>query len=334
MRAAKYLGMDSDQPSFTDVEYGNRRCVSRREQFLETMDSTIPWTVWVGLIEPHYYASGPGKKGRKAKPIATMLRMYLLQVWFSLSDEGVEEAIHDSYAMRRFMGLDFVVEQVPDATTLLHFRHLLEKHQLGEKLFEAQNEIFDQEGWIMRGGSIVDATIIAAPSSTKNAGGTRDPEMHQTKKGNQWYFGMKAHAGVDAGTGYVHSMTCTAANVHDLDEAVHLVRADDEVVYVDAGYQGAHKRPEIASDEDLSKIEWRVAARKGVLKTMAEPDRVMESRKASVRAKVEHPFLVVKRDFGFTKTRYRGIAKNRNHLHMLFASANWLMRARAVALVG
>jgi len=326
--------MDSDQPSFTDIEYGNRRRVSRREEFLDTMQATIPWDVWVGLIEPHYYASGPGKRGRKAKPIATMLRMYLLQVWFSLSDEGVEEAIYDSYAMRRFMGLDFAVEQVPDATTLLHFRHLLEKHQLGEKLFEAQNETFEQQGWIMRGGSIVDATIIAAPSSTKNTSGERDPEMHQTKKGNQWYFGMKAHIGTDAGTGYVHSMTCTAANVHDLDEAVNLVRADDEVVYVDAGYQGAHKRPEIAEDEDLSKIEWRVAARKGVLKTMTEPDRAMESRKASVRAKVEHPFLIVKRDFGFTRTRYRGIAKNRNHLHMLFASANWLMRARAVALTG
>ncbi len=186
----------------------------------------------------------------------------------------------------------------------------------------------------MRGGSIVDATIIAAPSSTKNATGERDPEMHQTKKGSQWYFGMKAHIGVDAGTGYVHSVTCTAANVHDLDEAPNLVRPDDEVVYCDAGYQGAQKRPEIAGDEHLSKVQWRVAARKGVLKTMPGPDRQAESRKASVRAKVEHPFLIVKRDFGFTKTRYRGIGKNLNHLHMLFASANWLMRARAVTLTG
>ena len=326
--------MDSDQPSFTDVEYGNRRRVSRRERFLEAMNATIPWTSWVELIEPHYYADRPGKKGRKAKPVETMLRMYLLQVWFSLSDEGVEDAIYDSYAMRRFMGLDFAVEQVPDATTLLHFRHLLERNCLGEKLLAAQNEIFEKEGWIMRGGSIVDATIIAAPSSTKNASGERDPEMHQTRKGNQWYFGMKAHIGVDAGSGYVHSLTCTAANVHDLDEAVNLVRADDQVVYVDAGYQGAHKRPEIAEDEHLSKVEWRVAARKGVLRTMTEHDRAVESRKASVRAKVEHPFLVVKRDFGFTKTRYRGIGKNLNHLNMLFASANWLMRARAVALMG
>ena len=326
--------MPSDQPSFTDIEYGNRRRVSRREQFLQTMDATIPWSVWVAVIEPFYFQDKPGKKGRKAKPIEAMLRMYLLQVWFSLSDEGVEDAIYDSYAMRRFLGLDFAVEQVPDATTLLHFRHLLEEHKLGEKLFAAQNRIFSEQGWIMRGGSIVDATIIAAPSSTKNATGERDPQMHQTKKGNQWYFGMKAHIGVDAGTGYVHSVTATAANVHDLDQAANLVRTDDEVVYADAGYQGAPRRPEIADDEQLSKIEFRVAARKATVKTMPAHDRALESRKASVRAKVEHPFLIVKRDFAFTKTRYRGMAKNLNHLHTLFASANWLMRARAVALTG
>ena len=326
--------MRSEQQSFTDVEYGNRRRVSRRERFLETMDATIPWAAWVGVIEPHYYADRPGKRGRKAKPVETMLRMYLLQVWFSLSDEGVEDAIYDSYAMRRFMGLDFAVEQVPDATTLLHFRHLLEAHQLGEKLLAAQNEIFEAQGWIMRGGSIVDATIIAAPSSTKNATGERDPEMRQTKKGNQWYFGMKAHIGADAGTGYVHSVAVTGANVHDLDEVVNLVRADDEVAYTDAGYQGVDRRPDVTSDEHLSTVAWRVAARKGQLRTMTGPDRAIESRKESVRAKVEHPFLIVKRDFGFSKTRYRGLAKNRNHLHVLFASANWLMRARAVALTG
>jgi IS5 family transposase len=321
----------SEQPSFTEVEYGNRRRVCRREQFLGMMDATIPWASWVGLIEPFYYS---GKRGRKPKPVETMLRMYLLQVWFSLSDEGVEDAIYDSYAMRWFMGLDFAVEQVPDATTLLHFRHLLEKHRLGEKLFESQSQIFTEQGWIMRGGSIVDATIIAAPSSTKNATGERDPEMHQTKKGNQWYFGMKAHIGVDAGTGYTHSVSATAASVHDLDQVADLVRDDDEVVYADAGYQGVEKRPDVAGDGHLSKVEFRVAARKGKLASMPAHDREVESRKASVRAKVEHPFLIVKRDFGFTKTRYRGLAKNLNHLHMLFTSANWLMRARAVALAG
>ena len=322
------------QPSFTDVEYGNRRRISRREQFLEQMDATIPWDRWVAVIEPFYYQQVPGKKGRKAKPVETMLRMYLLQAWFSLSDEGVEDAIYDSYAMRRFMGLDFGTEQVPDATTLLHFRHLLEKHELGARLLAAQQEIFEAKGWMMRGGSIIDATIIAAPSSTKNATGERDPEMHQTKKGNQWYFGMKAHIGVDAGTGYVHSVSATAANVHDLDESVNLVRDDDEVVYADAGYQGVQRRRDVAENEHLSGVEWRVAARKGWLKMMPEPDRHLESRKAAVRAKVEHPFLIIKRDFGFIKTRYRGIAKNLNQLQVLFASANWLMRARAVALMG
>jgi IS5 family transposase len=326
--------VDSDQASFTDVEYGQRRRVSRREQFLQAMDAAIPWGRWVALIEPYYYTDAAGKRGRKAKPLETMLRMYLLQAWFSLSDEGVEDAVYDSYAMRRFMGLDFTVEQVPDATTLLHFRHLLEEHRLGEKLFAAQNEIFEEQGWIMRGGSIVDATIIAAPSSTKNATGTRDPQMHQTKKGNQWYFGMKAHTGVDAGTGYVHSVSVTAANSHDLDQITTLVRADDDVVYADAGYQGVHTRPEVTDDEHLAGVQFRVAARKGRLRTMPEPDRAAESRQASVRAKVEHPYLIIKRDFGFTKTRYRGLAKNRNHLHVLFASANWLMRARAVALTG
>jgi transposase, IS5 family len=223
-----------------------------------------------------------------------------------MSDEGVEDAIHDSYAMRRFMGLDFAVEQVPDATTLLHFRHLLEKHELGEALFAEQNRIFEEQGWIMRGGSIVDATIIAAPSLTKNAAGERDPQMRQTKKGNQWYFGMKAHIGADAGSGYVHSVAVTGANVHDLDEVTNLVRNDDEVAYADAGYQGVDRRPEVTGSEHLSTVAWQVAARKATLKTMAETDRAIESRRAPVRAKVEHPFLIVKRDFGFTKTRYRG----------------------------
>ena len=291
-----------------------------------------PWATWVGLIEPHYYSDRPGKTGRKAKPVATMLRMYLLQVWFNLSDEGVEDAIYDSYAMREVHGPGLRDRAGPGRDHAAALPTPVEDHKVGEKLFAAQNEIFEREGWIMRGGSIMDATIIAAPSSTKNASGTRDPQMHQTKKGNQWYFGMKAHLGVDAGTGYVHTVTATAANVHDLDEAANLVRADDETVYADYGYQGAAKRPEITAHEHLSKIEWRIAARKGALKTMTDHDRAIESRKAAVRAKVEHPFLIVKRDFAFTKTRYRGIAKNLNHLQMLFASANWLMRARAVAL--
>ena len=323
------LVVNESQPSLSEVEYAQRRRVPKREEFLTRMDQVVPWAEWVGLIEPFYHHN---RRGRRAVPLETMLRMYLLQVWFHLSDEAVEDQINDSYAMRRFMRLDFATQQVPDATTLLHFRHLLETHRLGEAMFTQLTGLFEANGWIMRGGSIVDATIIAAPSSTKNTTGTRDPAMHQTRKGSQWYFGMKAHAGVDAGTGYVHSVTATGANVHDLDQITHLVRADDQVVYADAGYQGVDKRPDISSDDHLSQIQWRVAARKGVLKTLPACDRVIESGKASVRAKVEHVFLVLKRDFGFTKTRYRGLPKNLHHLHVAMASANLLMRARAITI--
>lgn len=234
--------MTAGKISFTDVEYGQRRRVSRREEFLAMMDRTIPWAQWVKLIEPHYYSN---TRGRKPRALETMLRMYLLQTWFSPSDEGVEEAIYDSYAMRGFMELDFTVEQVPDATTLLHFRHLMEGKNLGAELFAAQNRLFEEQGWVMRGGSIVDATIIAAPSSAKNAAGARDPEMHQTKKGNQWFFGLKAHIGVDAGTGYTHTVTATAANVHDLDQAAKLVRADDQVAYAAPGTRALTTDPRL-----------------------------------------------------------------------------------------
>lgn len=322
---------DDLQPSFADVEYQNRRRVTRREEFLAKMELVVPWDEWIGSIEPVYY---DGKKGRKPKPLQMMLRMYLLQVWFGLSDEGVEDAIYDSYAMRSFMRLDFAREQVPDATTLLHFRHLLETHGLGEQLLAAQTRVFEEQGWIMRGGTIVDATVIDAPKSTKNRGGSRDPEMRQVKKGNQWYFGMKAHVGVDAGTGYVHTVTTTPANVHDIVETVNLIRDDDEVVWADAGYLGVGKRPEIRSDEHLASVEFRVAPRKKQVEAMGLFEQGLLRRQAGVRAKVEHVFLIVKRDFGFAKTRYRGLAKNTTMLNVLFASANLLMRARATALVG
>ena len=321
--------MRGSQPSLGDAEFEVYRRPTRRDEFLSKMEQVIPWPEWVGLIEPFYYAN---TRGRRPVGVETMLRMYLVQVWFHLSDEATEDAVNDSRAVARFVGVDLAAGRAPDATTLLHFRHLLEKHQLGEAMFDALNRLFEANGWVMRGGSVVDATIIAAPSSTKNATGTRDPEMHQTKKGNQWYFGMKAHIGVDAGTGYVHSVTVTAANVSDLDQTAHLVRPDDEVVYADAGYQGIAKRPDIVTDEHLSGVQWRVAARKTLLKAMPAHDQRIESRKASIRAKVEHPFLILKRDFGFTKTCYRGLVKNLNRLHVAFASANLLMRARAVAL--
>ena len=290
----------------------------------------------MAVIEPFYYADRPGKKGRKAKPIETMLRMYLLQVWFSLSDEGVEEAIYDSYAMRRFMALDFAVEQVPDATTLLHFRHLLEKHELGAELLAAQTELFEAQGWIMRGGSIVDATIIAAPSSTKNATGTRDPDMHQTKKGNQWHFGMKAHIGVDEESGLVHHVECTAANVADVTQVHKLLHGKEDTICGDSGYTGADKREELQDCE----AAFFIAAKRSVLQAIGNKrERAREQRwehfKASVRAKVEHPFRVVKRQFGYTKVRYRGLAKNTAQVLTLFALSNlWMARRRLLLPAG
>lgn len=246
------------QQTFTDMEYANRKRTTRREAFLNAMESIIPWKEWMNLIAPFYV---PKERGRKLIPLETMLRMYLMQNWFGLSDEGIEDAIYDSYAMKRFLKIDFSTEQTPDASTLLHFRHLLEKHDITRKIFDDVKQRLDASGLIMHGGTIVDATIIHAPSSTKNATKSRDPEMHSTKKGNQWYFGMKIHSGADAGTGYVHTITATAANVHDIAKAHELVREDDNTVYGDSGYLGVEKRTEIREHPDLSSADYRIAKR-------------------------------------------------------------------------
>ena len=323
------------QKTFTDIEYENRKRKTRREEFLTMMDKIIPWYEWVSIIKPYYPS---GKRGRPTRGIETMLRMYFLQIWFSLSDEMVEDAIYDSHSMRKFMGVSFVDGQAPDATTLLKFRHILEENNLCEKLFKDLNERLDAAGCVMRGGSIIDATIIKAPSSTKNESGKRDPEMHQTKKGNEWHFGMKAHIGVDAGTGYVHSVTVTAANAHDITEASKLLREDDEVVYGDGGYVGIEKREEIKSDPIKSKIEYRINRRPGTMRREVknlsnQVERSIESRKSSVRSKVEHVFRIVKRQFGFTKVVYRGLKKNMNRLFCLFLSANAYMLGKSGRLM-
>jgi len=319
-----------NQMTFSDMEFSGRKRVTQKEKFLREMNEIIPWTAWVSKILPYYPT---GKRGRPPRGIEVMLRMYLLQIWFNLSDEGLEDAIYDSYAMRSFMRIDFTSEQVPDATTLLKFRHLLEKHNIGEQLFADVNRRLEKAGLMMHGGTIVDATIISAPSSTKNREGKRDPEMHQTKKGNQWYHGMKIHAGVDAGSGYTHTITATSANVHDIDQAAKLIRKDDEVVYGDSGYIGLQKRPEMQADEHLRNIECRTNLKPGRSKSEKHSGinwtKTIENRKSSTRCKVEHPFLIVKRQFGYAKVVYRGIAKNFNRFNVLFASANMVMCARA-----
>mgnify|MGYP003593007408 CR=1 FL=1 len=323
----------SRQLTFGDLEYSSRKRTSKREIFLDMMDKVIPWREWVDMISPYYFK---GQRGRPPRGIEIMLRMLLLQSWYDLSDETVEESIYDSYAMRKFVGINFVEEQVPDATTLLKFRHLLEDHGLTEKIFAQVKEKLEEAHLIMHGGTIVDATIIKAPSSTKNAGGTRDPEMHQVKKGSEWYFGMKAHIGVDAGTGYIHSVTATPANVHDIVETHKLIRDDDEVLYGDAGYLGIEKREEIKQDQHKSQMEYRINKRPGKLRCAGNSsniwqqwDKYIENRKSSVRSKVEHPFRIVKIIFGYSKTAYRGLKKNLARLQILFASANLYMCAKA-----
>jgi len=335
------------QQTFSDIEYNARKRVSRREIFLKKMDALIPWSELITVIQPYYFA---GKRGRPPRGIEPMLRMYLLQIWYNLSDEMTEEEIYDSHAMKEFARIDFEDEDAPDATTLLGFRHLLERNGLQKKLFEKINSILEAEGMIWRGGSIIDATIIEAPSSTKNSSNSRDSEMKQTKKGNEWHFGMKTHIGCDAGTGMVHSMTVTSANVHDIEEAHRLVRKDDEFANTDAGYVGIHKREEIQSDEHLSRMQWRINKRKGKdcalvaalykdavhhLEWVGQPrwDEQIEYGKSKVRSKVEHNFYIIKHLFCYRKTRYRGLEKNGARLYMLFAMANilrWTWRLKSL----
>ena len=228
--------------------------------------------------------------------------------------------------MRKFTGIDFMTEAVPDETTLCNFRHLLEAHGLNKLFFDAINRVMVQTGHMMKGGTIVDATIINAPSSIKNAEKARDPEMRQTKKGNEWKFGMKCHIGVDAGSGLVHTITVTAANEHDITQAAALIREDDEVVYGDSGYLGIQKRPEVTSDEHLASIDYRINRRPGSLPKVSDNaidwERYIENRKSSVRCKVEHAFRVIKCQFGYKKTVYRGLVKNENRLYAMFACAN------------
>jgi transposase, IS5 family len=304
---------------------------TRKAKFLDEMERVVPWAALVQVVEPHCPRA---KTGRPPFAVETMLRIHYLQQWFNLSDPAMEEALHDTPLFREFAKIDQGVTRLPDETTILRFRHLLERHNLAPDMLRLVNDILGAKGLLLRTGTVVDATLIAAPSSTKNAEGQRDPEMKQTKKGNQWYFGMKAHIGVDAQSGLVHTVAGTAANVNDLNMAGALLHGDEEAAFGDAGYQGVHKRLEAQGPT------WHVAMRPGKrrkLNPFIEPDFVaerVEKMKASIRAKVEHPFRVIKRQFGFTKVRYRGLAKNTAQLVTLFALSNLWLARRALAGTG
>ena len=299
---------------------------TRKREFLEQMQQVVPWQELVDLIAPY---APEGRKGRPPFPVEMLLRIHFMQQWFNLSDPAMEEALHDMPLFREFVGLSWD-SATPDESTILRFRHLLETHKLAEQILKTVTDLLERKKLLLRTGTIVDATLIAAPSSTKNSTKSRDPEMHQTKKGNQWYFGMKAHIGVDADSGLVHTVRGTSGNVNDVVEANSLVHGKEADGYGDAGFQGVEKRANAPND-----FKWHVAMKRQkrkALNPLCPIDALqeqLEQVKAKIRAKVEHPFRVIKCQFGHVKVRYRGLRKNTQQLHTLFALASlWMARWR------
>ena len=315
------------QGSFSQAEYAGKKKRTRRDKFLAEMELVVPWARLVACLRPLY---PNGERGRPPIGLERMLRIYFLQQWYGLADEALEDALYDSQALRGFAGIELTRDPVPDATTLLKFRHWLERHDLTKALFEDIAAMLEERGLLMRQGTIVDATIIAAPPSTKNKSKSRDPEMHQTRKGNQWHFGMKAHIGVDVASGVVHTLTGTTANEADINQMAAVLHGREEAVFADAGYTGADKRPEHADRE----VWWNITVKRSIIKALPERLREwaqgVETALSRVRAWVEHPFHVVKNLFRHKKLRYRGLAKNTAQLHTLFALANLVIVKKAL----
>ena len=310
------------QRSFADVEFEGAKRQTRRARFLQQLDTLMPWARLEHRIRPVY---PPGERGRPPYPLAVMLRIHGVQLCYNLSDPAMEDALYDSRAVQRFVGVS-LREALPDETTILHFRHLWERHDLGEAVLAEITRHLATHGLRLQAGTIVDATILDAPASTKNRARARDPEMHQVKKGNQWHFGMKLHIGVDAVTGLVHHVATTAANVADITQGPQLLHGGETQVWGDAGYLGVDRRPE----HQGRAIDWQVARRPGPRRRLppGSPAAQTERRKAAIRAKVEHPFLYVQRHFGYAKVRYRGLAKHRTRLCVLLGVTNLLIATR------
>jgi IS5 family transposase len=306
------------QGSFSELGFVRSQRPTRREVFLQRMDAVVPWARFEELVAPHYPVAG---KGRRPYPLAAMLRIHLMQQWFGLSDPAMEEALWETPLLRHFARIGHGFETVPDATTICKFRHLLERHEIGKALFDAMAELLTERGLLLRTGTIVDATLIAAPPSTKNAARARDPEMRQTKKGNQWHFGMKAHIGVDAESGLAHSADMSAANVHDSQVAEALLHGDEAVVLGDAAYASSERaldNPQREADEPV----WATPFKRGKNSPLSDEQRRINRLISGIRAKVEHVFRVVKRQFGYTRTRYRGLYKNSQQIFTLLALGN------------
>ena len=298
---------------------------TRKAEFLARMEALVPWDAFCALIEPHYPKAG---NGRPPRGMERMLRMYLIANWFNLADEACEDALYDVPAFRDFCRIDLGRESVPDATTLLKFRHLLEEHQIGAALFAKIGELLQANGMKLSGGTIVDATLIAAPPSTKNAAGERDPQMHQSKKGYEWHFGMKLHIGVDSQTGLIHSASVTAGNVHDSQELPNLLHGGETRLYGDSAYRGENQREQLKDLAPRAKDFTNKRAARN--RPLSVADKQTNRRKSSVRSKVEHPFLTLKRIWGFAKVRYRGLAKNANRAFAMLAMVNLVKWGRPI----
>jgi len=302
------------QTTFASLSWNGKGKVTRRERFLAEMDAVIPWSGLLSLIEPHYPKAG---NGTQPMPMERMLRIYFMQNWFNLSDPAAEDALYDSESMRRFAGIELVEDAIPDESTILRFRHLLEQHKLTEAIFAQIRSLLEAKRLLLKSGTIVDATIIAAPSSTKNAEGKRDPEMHQTKKGKDWHFGMKAHIGTDR-HGIVHSLSTTAANVHDSTQMSKLLHGQEREVFGDQAYWNEwHRQGALAAG-----IRYRINRRGSRHRPLTDYQRHINRIRSGARARVEHAFHVVKRLWGFSKVRYRGLAKNTARLYTAFALSN------------
>jgi IS5 family transposase len=313
-----------DQLSFASLDYTAKKKRTKRDVFLAEMGTIVPWTKLEALIEPHYPKLGP-QGGRRPFPLIVMLRIYCLQQWYALSDPGAEEALYDIQSMRAFAGLELGHDAIPDETTILNFRHLLERHELTKAVFAAVSEHLAEKGELLRGGTIVDATLIAASPSTKNAAKKHDPEMTSSMKGNQWYFGMKAHIGVDAKSGLVHTAGVTTGKVHDAKVMDNLIREDDTAVCGDKGYASDSKK----RAAENAGVLWAVKERAKPGRDLTQRQRARNRRFGKVRAKVEHVFRVLKCQFGYRKVRYRGIRKNGAQVFALLALANlYLARSR------
>jgi transposase, IS5 family len=311
----------SDQKSFAGLAWSTKGKMTRRERFLAEMDQVIPWKRLIALIEPHYPKPG---RGRRPLGLERMLRIYFLQQWFDLSDPAAEDAIYDSESMRRFVGIELGEDKVPDESSILLFRHLLEKHDLTKAIFAEISGLLKEKGLLLKQGTIVDATIISAPSSTKNRSGKRDPEMRQTKKGNTWYFGMKVHVGTDK-QGLVHSLLTTDAAQADVNQLPELVHGEEREIYGDGAYWNESDRHSFRT----ANVRYRVNRRGHRYRPLTEQWKKINRTRSKVRARGEHAFHVVKRLWGFSKVRYRGLAKNTARVYTAFALANlYLARQR------